>query len=70
MPGGEERDPYDVVDISEIQAMLGLLRSRTDTITRYRSFPAPVIKKARYRLWHREDIERWLDDHRPGWRER
>jgi hypothetical protein len=58
----------DLVDISDIGHMLGVGRSRADTISRYRGFPEPAVAKPRVRLWHRADVVRWLDANRPDWR--
>jgi hypothetical protein len=59
----------DLVDVSDIGRMLGVGRSRADTISRYRGFPEPAVVKPRVRLWHRADVVRWMDANRPGWRD-
>jgi len=70
----------DLVGIAELRELLGRRRGRivdrsfVDEIADKRSFPEPLIGYQpgvrRYvRLWLRSDVERWLDRHRPGWRE-
>jgi predicted DNA-binding transcriptional regulator AlpA len=59
----------DLIDVSDVGRMLGVGRSRADTISRYRGFPGPVVVKPRVRLWQRAEVVRWLDANRPGWRE-
>jgi predicted DNA-binding transcriptional regulator AlpA len=61
-------DEFDIVDVADLQSILGIGRSRADTITRFKGFPEPVIDRPRYRAWRRADVEAWLDRNRPGWR--
>lgn len=56
------------IDLGELQEMLAVSRSRAYAISRDRTFPDPAIERPRIRLWHRTDVEAWLDAHRPGWR--
>lgn len=58
----------DLIDMSDVAAMLGLGRSRADTLSRYAGFPTPAVVKPRIRLWHRREVEAWCDRNRPGWR--
>ncbi len=63
--------PSDLITFGDIRAVLGVAKSRAWTITRDRDFPAPWFTSAdgSQRLWLRSDVEVWLDQHRPGWRE-
>ena len=63
----EDSDPYDLVSAADFASMLGIGRSRADTITRMKGFPEPKVTRP-FRAWHRLDVERWLDTNRPGWR--
>jgi hypothetical protein len=66
----------DLVDMAELRLMLGrasrrgetVARSYAHSVSRDRTFPAPVIDRPRVRLWRRTDVEHWLDEHRPAWR--
>jgi predicted DNA-binding transcriptional regulator AlpA len=62
----EDDDPYDLVGAAELASMLGIGRSRADTLTRMKGFPEPRVQRPR--LWHRSDVEAWLDANRSGWR--
>lgn len=55
---------YELVGIAEIQALLGVGRSRVDQLSRQRGFPEPVSELAvsRTRLWERSEIETWIAD--------
>jgi predicted DNA-binding transcriptional regulator AlpA len=64
--GSESQE--DLIDMAELQAMLGVSRGRAYTISRDRSFPEPAITRPRFRAWRRSDVEAWLDEHRPKWR--
>jgi predicted DNA-binding transcriptional regulator AlpA len=55
--------------MAELQRMLAVSRGRAYTISRDRSFPEPAISRTRFRAWRRRDVEAWLDQHRPGWRD-
>ncbi|WP_239404988.1 AlpA family transcriptional regulator [Frankia sp. Cj3] len=59
----------DLVDITEVAEILGVGRSRADTISRYKGFPDPAVIKPRMRLWHRADVQTWVARNRPGWRD-
>lgn len=64
---GPEVDPYDLVGVAELAEVLGIGRARADVISRYKGFPTPKVERDRIRLWHRRDVEAWLDANRPGW---
>ncbi len=63
--------PDELVGIAEVRAALGVAKARAYVISRYRDFPPPwyVGDDGRVRLWLRSEVEIWLDQHRPGWRE-
>jgi predicted DNA-binding transcriptional regulator AlpA len=54
-------DPADLLDATEVAALLGL--SRREAVSTYRhryaGFPAPIIEKSRCVLWLRADVEAW-----------
>jgi predicted DNA-binding transcriptional regulator AlpA len=54
-------DPADLLDATEVAAVLGLAhRQAVSTYRgRYDDFPAPVVTKSRCLLWLRADIEAW-----------
>jgi hypothetical protein len=68
---------YDLIGMKELGIMLGkgskrgetVARSYAHHVSRDRSFPEPVAEPASGRLWRRRDVEAWLDQHRPKWRE-
>lgn len=55
--------PDDLVDASEVAAIVGLSSSKSVAVyrARYLDFPAPFITKASGKcvLWLRDDIEAW-----------
>nr|WP_255354753.1 helix-turn-helix domain-containing protein [Frankia sp. R43] len=55
--------------MSAVAEMLGVSRQRADELTRRAGFPEPLTS-GRMRAWDRDAVERWLDDQRPGWREK
>jgi predicted DNA-binding transcriptional regulator AlpA len=57
------------VDLGELREMLAVSRSRAYALSRDRTFPAPAIERPRIRLWHRAEVEAWLDRYRPSWRD-
>ena len=54
-------DVDQLVDASEVAALLGLAQRTAVSVYRHRysDFPSPVIEKSRCLLWLREDIEAW-----------
>lgn len=56
-------DPADLLDATEVAALLGL--SRREAVSTYRGrysdFPAPVVEKGSGKcvLWLRQDVEVW-----------
>ncbi|KPM52556.1 hypothetical protein ACG83_30080 [Frankia sp. R43] len=58
----------DLADITDLAGMLGISRSRADTVSRMKGFPDPAFTRPRIRLWWRADVEAWADRNRPGWR--
>jgi prophage regulatory protein len=43
----------------------GISAQRVDAITKKPHFPAPVATLIVGRIWHRDDIEAWIAEHRP-----
>jgi len=66
----------NAVDIDEFRTLLGQGSRRRERVSREyaarvastKGFPDPIVDHQRLRLWHRDDVEVWLDAHRPGWR--
>jgi predicted DNA-binding transcriptional regulator AlpA len=56
----------DLIGLAEIQRMLGVSRTCAYTISVTRDFPEPVMSGRRFRVWRRNDVEAWLDLHRPS----
>jgi predicted DNA-binding transcriptional regulator AlpA len=56
-------DPDDLVDATEVAALLGLAHRNSVSVYRHRhaDFPAPVVEKSRCVLWLRADVEHWRD---------
>lgn len=59
--------PDEVVAIAEIAELLGVDRSTAHRYARRPdlNFPAPVRTLARGRLWDREAVEAWGEEHLP-----
>ena len=53
--------PEDLLDASEVAALIGLRNPRGVSVyrSRYQDFPLPVVDKGNCVLWRREDVERW-----------
>jgi hypothetical protein len=68
-------DLEDAVDIATLQTLLGARRGEpvsrawAQNIAGRRGFPLPVLDHPRLRLWLRPEVEQWLDQNRPGWRD-
>jgi hypothetical protein len=50
---------------SEIADRLGVTRQRAHVITRQKGFPEPYEELIMGSVWLREDVERWIAEHRP-----
>ncbi|ETA00846.1 hypothetical protein ThrDRAFT_04716 [Frankia casuarinae] len=69
-------DLEDAVDIDQLRDLLGrgsrsgerVSREYASRIANAKGFPDPILDHPRLRLWHRADVEAWLDRNRPGWR--
>lgn len=59
-------DPANLIDATEVAAMLGLAHRNTVSVYRRRhaDFPEPIVEKSRCVLWLRTDVERWRDSRR------
>lgn len=59
-------DPIPLMGTAEIRIRLGgISAQRVDYLTKRPSFPAPVATLIMGRVWHRDDVERWIREHRP-----
>jgi len=56
--------PGPLVGPAEIQAMLGVSRSRARQIINQRNFPEPFQKLIGGSVWLKSDVERWIAEHR------
>jgi predicted DNA-binding transcriptional regulator AlpA len=50
---------------AEIQRRLGLGRNRVFQITSNRNFPAPYAVLTMGSVWAADDVEAWIQQHRP-----
>ena len=58
-------DPIPLMGTAEIRIRFGGVSSqRVDVITKKPHFPAPVATLIMGRVWHRNDIEAWMREHR------
>jgi predicted DNA-binding transcriptional regulator AlpA len=57
----ERIDPAELVDATEVAALLGLRHRNSVSVYRKRhdDFPSPVVAKSRCLLWLRAEIEAW-----------
>jgi predicted DNA-binding transcriptional regulator AlpA len=49
----------------EIENRLGVSRQRVQQLVSRSDFPAPYDELAMGKVWRKEDIERWIAQHRP-----
>ncbi len=60
-PKREQVDPADLIGASEILKLVGWkTRKSLLDAQKTRDFPPPVVVVRGARLWHREDVERWV----------
>ncbi|MHB1538962.1 MAG: helix-turn-helix transcriptional regulator [Solirubrobacteraceae bacterium] len=63
-PKREQIDPKDLLGAREVLATVGWKTRRSiSDAEQKRDFPPPVAVIGNDRLWHREDVERWLALH-------
>jgi predicted DNA-binding transcriptional regulator AlpA len=64
-------DPDELITFGQVRELLGVGKARAYSITRDYVFPRPWFQGdgGHVRLWRRTDVERWLDEHRRGWRD-
>ncbi|MDQ3351204.1 MAG: hypothetical protein M3501_04495 [Actinomycetota bacterium] len=57
----ERVDLAELLDASEVAALLGLSHRNSVSVYRKRhaDFPEPVVAKSRCLLWRRADVEAW-----------
>jgi len=57
----ESVDLADLLDATEVAALLGLSHRNSVSVYRKRhaDFPEPVVAKSRCLLWRRVDVETW-----------
>jgi predicted DNA-binding transcriptional regulator AlpA len=60
-PKREQVDPADLIGAGEILKLVGWkTRKSLLDAQKTRDFPSPVVVVRGARLWHREDVERWV----------
>lgn len=60
-------DAIPLMSVAEIRIRLGGISSqRVDFLTRRPDFPRPVAVLIVGRIWHRDDVEAWIRERRPG----
>lgn len=58
-------DPIPLMGTSELRIRFGGVSSqRVDAIVRKPHFPRPVAVLAMGRVWHRDEVEAWVREHR------
>jgi hypothetical protein len=63
-PKREQVDPADLIGAGEILKLVGWkTRKSLLDAQKTRDFPPPVVALRGARLWHREDVERWVETH-------
>ena len=56
----------ELVGIAEIRDMLGgVSRQRAAVVASRRGFPEPIAVLKMGQIWRRDDVERWIREHRP-----
>lgn len=61
-PKREQVDPADLIGAGEILKLVGWkTRKSLLDAQKTRGFPPPVVLVPGARLWHREDVERWIE---------
>jgi prophage regulatory protein len=59
--------PIPLVGTAEIRIRLGgISAQRVAQITNRADFPRPVAELIHGRIWHRDDVEAWVAEHRPA----
>ena len=59
----------DLVGVAEAAELLGVSRQQVHRLARRPDFPAPVAQLKAGKIWRREDVEQWAQEHagrRPG----
>ena len=61
----------ELVGIATVARKLGVSQQRARQIidNPRRQFPRPAATIDSRPGWHEADVDAWLDEHRPGWRE-
>lgn len=61
-PKRDQVDPADLIGAGEILKLVGWkTRKSLLDAQKTRDFPPPVVVVRGARLWHREDVERWIE---------
>jgi prophage regulatory protein len=58
---------HHLVGAAEIGKLLGVSRQRVQQIVSRPDFPKPEVDLAMGKVWKTEDVERWIQENRPGW---
>nr|WP_030436162.1 hypothetical protein [Actinoplanes subtropicus] len=57
---------HQLLGTHEIRIRLGISRQRAHQITTAPSFPKPVAKLSRGKIWRADEVEAWIRQHRPS----
>jgi predicted DNA-binding transcriptional regulator AlpA len=57
---------HHLMGAAEIGARLGVSRQRVQQLVSRPDFPAPVVVLGMGKVWESGDVERWIQEHRPG----
>lgn len=59
-------EPLPLMSLAELRIRLGgVSQQRADVLSRRPDFPKPVAVLRVGRIWHRDDVEAWMREHRP-----
>lgn len=66
----------EAVDVDALRDLIGrgsrqrqrVSRAYAVRVATTKGFPDPILDHPKLRLWHRADVEQWLDLNRPTWR--
>ena len=57
---------HHLMGAAEIGTRLGVSRQRVQQIVSRKDFPKPDAVLGMGKVWLTEDVERWVQEHRPG----
>jgi len=57
---------HHLMGAAEIGSRLSVSRQRVQQLTSRRDFPEPIAILGGRKVWQTEDVERWIQEHRPA----